>query len=173
MRRLVRLLFEPSAAEFRSALTLDEAVRQLSAASSRTVFATLFHEAAVGRVSAQGVFLWRYTPWFANGYKPRFIGHFHGENGSLMLCGKFAVSLPTRIFLACWFGFIVLWTIIALLSALFSPGTPRALPLAGIAFLAVGIGFFSLTKRLRDNDIQWLSQRISEALATGRPPPGR
>lgn len=169
MRRLATLLFGPVAAQFRSARGLEDARRQLSAATHPSVFDTLFRQAAVGRIGAQEVVLWRYTPWLANGYNPRFIGRFHVEPGSLVLSGRFEVPLLARIFMACGLGLVIVWTLVALLSALLSPGTPGILPVAAVAFLAVAMGFVMVTKRMRDNDIEWLSKLIEKALERATP----
>jgi hypothetical protein len=57
-----RLLYESTAAEFRSAYGLDESVERLRAATKRSVFSSLGETVAVGKVSKEGVRLQRVIP---------------------------------------------------------------------------------------------------------------
>jgi len=68
LRSFVRLLYQSTPAEFRSAYRLAESVERLRAATKRSVFSALGETAAVGTVSESGVRL----QWSC----PRFGGQF-------------------------------------------------------------------------------------------------
>jgi hypothetical protein len=55
LRSFVRLLYQSTPAEFRSAYRLAESVERLRAATKRSVFSALGETAAVGTVSESGV----------------------------------------------------------------------------------------------------------------------
>src|SRR5437016_14676948 len=85
------LIYGSYRAEFESDFDLPESVRRLSAATSRSVFSALTHQAAAGKVSESRVSLQRVIPFFGNGMKPFFFGKFDVRDGRTILSGQFTL----------------------------------------------------------------------------------
>src|ERR1039457_4901867 len=106
LRSFVRLLYQSTPAEFRSAYRLAESVERLRAATKRSVFSALGETAAVGTVSESGVRLQRVIPMMSNSFRPFFIELFEVRDGATMLTGRFTVSPVVKIFMTIWFGLL-------------------------------------------------------------------
>jgi len=159
------LLYGAYRVEFESDFDLPESVRRLSAATSRTIFLTWTHQAAVGKVSESRVSLQRVIPFFGNSMKPFFCGEFHVRDGRTILSGRFTLHWFTKAFLSVWFGFCLLFCLFTAATAfLHSDQDVVWLPLVPFGMLLWGIWLLWFGKWL-SNDIAWLSERIEKALS--------
>ena len=172
IHQLLDLLYGAVPADFESAFGLEESVRRLSAATERSVFGALTHQAAVGRVSEARVSLQRVNPFVRNSFKPFYIGEFREINGRLVLSGRFTMLWWVKAFMTFWFGFCLLWTALAILPLLARDPHTWWFPFAGVGMFAVGVAFVALCKRLARNDVPWLSKVIQDALSK-QPPNSR
>ena len=77
-------------------------------------FRSTFNTGVTGRVDECGVKVRYQRAWVRNDMAPVFVGRFVTTNHGLCLTGEFRSRLWTRIFLAFWFGFILLWWAAAL-----------------------------------------------------------
>lgn len=169
MQRLLDLLYGAVAADFESAFGLEESVKRLSAATERSVFGALTHQAAVGRVSTDRVSLQRVIPFVGNSFKPFYIGEFRQINGRVVLTGRFTMLWWVKAFMTFWFGFCIFWTALAILPLLARDPHTWWFPFAGAGMFAVGVAFVALCKRLSRNDVPWLSRVIQDALSKEPP----
>jgi hypothetical protein len=170
MRRFTNLIYGAVPAEFESAFDLDESVQRLSSATGRSVFSAFTHQAAVGRVSKTRVSLQRVIPFVGNSFKPFFIGEFRRVNGRIVLSGRFTMLWWAKAFLTFWFGFCLLWTLLAILPLLARDPHTWWFPFAGIGMFGVGTALVRISKWFSRNDTLWLSRVIQGALS--KEPPG-
>jgi hypothetical protein len=169
IRWLIDLLYGGIPAEFESAFGLEESVRRLSAATGRSVFSALMHQAAVGTVRADRVSLQRVIPFVGNSFKPFFIGSFRASNGRVILSGKFTMLWWVKAFMTFWLGFCLLWTAMAILPLLARDPRTWWFPFAGLGMFAAGTAFVWFCKWTSRKDIPWLSAVIWDALAKEPP----
>lgn len=157
-------------AEFQSAYGLDESVRRLAEATGRSVFSALTRQRAVGTVRHARVSLQRVIPFTGNSFKPFFIGEFREHNGRVKLVGRFTMHWFAKAFMSVWFGFILLWTLMALVALIFhGPQENWIFPLFGAGLFVAGVLFILLCKWFSRNDAAWLSNTISKALSSEPP----
>ena len=158
-----------------SKYSLEESVIRLKGDTKRSVFSSLFKQNAVGKVSASKVSLQRVIPFFGNSFKPIFVGKFREEKGKVYLKGKFTTFLFSKIFMAVWFSFALLWTALAIMqvSQTFATQADRPLvelflfPLGGVAFIGIGVLIIKFCWKLSAKDIDYLKKVIVEALVEG------
>lgn len=121
---------------------------------------------AVGRVSRKKVSLRRAIPGFGNSFQPLFTGRFHERNGRVVLSGRFAMRLFTRVFMTYWFGFCVVWTVLAIFAVVSTHDFRFTFfPLGGLGMFAGGVFFVSRARRVSEGDVPWLSNVIRLALS--------
>jgi len=150
---------------------------RLRVRTKRSVFSSLFRQAAVGPVTESRVRLQRVIPLFGNSFKPIFVGMFQQHHGRVVLEGRFTTFLFAKVLLTTWLGFIVVWTIVAIVFVLktagYNPGKlseePMTLlsPVVGVAFFVAGVAFARLCWWLSRKDILFLAAVIHEALSRG------
>lgn len=160
-----RLLYGEEPRDFVSAFGIDESVERLGAATGRSVLSSLTSQMAVGKVTESRVALQRAIPMVGNSFKPFFIGSFVRDGDRVLLRGRFTMSRATKVFMSIWFGFIGLWTVIALLGLLAPNPAPWWFPLAGLGMLGAGVALVRAGKWFARNDAAWLSEVIQDALS--------
>ena len=174
-------------ASFPSFFPLTESVARLRARTGRSVFSSLFHESAVGPVSASRVRLQRVIPLFGNSFKPVFVGAFRHDHGRVVLEGRFTMFLFSKIFMTIWLAFALVWTMLAVgIVVARWPHVPARegervlaglVPLLGIGFFVLGIAFVRGCWWLSRRDIPYLAAVIQAALSPEDPrataPPGQ
>jgi hypothetical protein len=175
LMRFFRFLYGDIPVEVPSLFSLQDSVQHLRDFTKRSVFSSLFSQAAVGRVTATDVRLQRVIPMFGNSFKPIFVGKFQEINGHVVLKGKFTMFLFSKIFMSIWLGFALFWTILASLSIFSTSGvrttTPvenpllaSMFPLIGIAFFLGGILFVRFCWWLSRSDMKYLTKVMTQAL---------
>lgn len=169
MRRLFDLLYGAIPADFESTFGLEESVERLLAATGRSVFGALTHQAAVGHVSKDRVSLQRVIPFVGNSFKPFYVGEFREIDGRVVLTGRFTMLWWVKAFMTFWFGFCALWTVLAIAPLLMRDATAWWFPFVGAGMFVVGVAFVAFCKRLSRNDIPWLSKVIQDALSKEPP----
>ncbi len=165
----MRLLYDSTPAEFRSAYRIAESVERLSAATKRSVFSALGETTAVGKVSEKVVRLQRVIPMVGNSFKPFFIGHFEVRGEETVLIGQFTMLPLVKVFMSFWFGMCGLFAGAALLGGL-KPEGPNATFFLLQPFLMIGggIALVAAGKWFARNDVAWLSELIATALGAPR-----
>ena len=168
-RWLMRLLYDSTPAEFRSAYGLAESVERLGAATKRSAFSALAETTAVGKVSEKVVRLQRVIPMVGNSFKPFFIGHFEVSGDATVLIGKFTMLPLVKVFMSFWFGMCGLFAGAVLLGG-FKPQAPNATLFLLQPFLMIGggIALVAAGKWFARNDAAWLSEVIATALGAPR-----
>jgi hypothetical protein len=159
---VIKLLFGSIPARFDSRFGLGDSVESLRAASvpwhSLSALG-LFKQQAVGVVTSSRVRLRRVRPLTGGGLQ--FAGHFVDSQGVVALVGRFTMPLWAKVFMSIWFGFLLLWTLVATFAVVVQPGMPVLLPLAGVAVLTLAVLLVSFGSR---GDVAWLSDLIRSAL---------
>lgn len=144
-------------------------MRQLRAASKRSVFAALAHPEAVGRVDAERVRLQRVIPMISNGFKPFFIGRFEQRADGVHLVGRFSLLPWIKVFLTAW---LLLATAIGMLCGLTAlRGGSGSAPALAASLLVPVLGFALAAggRWLARGDVEWLSNVIRNALGSPAP----
>jgi hypothetical protein len=152
--------------------SLEESVIRLRENTKRSVFSSIFIQKAAGKVSASKVRLQRVIPFFGNSFKPIFVGKFEERKGGIYLEGKFTTLMLSKIFTTVCFGFAFFWSVLAILQLAnkFSTQADRLhiglflFPLAGFAFICIGVLLIKLCWKLSVKDIDFLEKVIVEAL---------
>lgn len=175
-------LFGDIPARFPSDFPLSESVTRLQKCTKRSVFSSLFREAAVGPVTESRVRLQRVIPLFGNSFKPIFVGRFHHSQGRVVLEGRFTMFSFAKVFMTGWLAFALIWTALAAfatLKAVSQTGAPMPersiallLPLIGVVFFAMGIAIVRVSWWLSRNDMAFLASVIRRALTSATPGPG-
>ena len=163
-----RFLFGDIPVEVHSPFSLHDSVQRLREVTKRSVFSSLFSQAAAGRVTATDVRLQRVIPMFGNSFKPIFVGKFRETNGQVVLSGRFTMFLFSKIFMSVWLSFWLIWTLLAALSVL-GIGDVQAPPstgLIGVVFFVAGILFVRFCWWLSRSDMKYLTGVITQALHT-------
>jgi hypothetical protein len=174
MRTWIRQFYVGNPVAFQSPLPVDDCIRRLLERTRRSIFSSLFRQAAVGRVAKDSVRLQRVIPFFGNSFKPIFVGRFSTNESGTVLEGHFTIFLFSKIVMTIWFGFAILWTVGATISALSQflshttdPGVEPLLalfPLGGVAFILLCAGFLRFCWYLSRGDIGYLTEVIEDAL---------
>jgi len=164
MQAIVAFLYGSVPASFETDLPLDQAVARLRETTGGSPLDAFPHEAAVGTVTVQRVSLQRSIPLFANSFKPIFVGRFSSEAGRTVLRGAFAMHWIVKAFMTCWFGFCLLWTLLATTMVLIKPNEVWFFPFAGLGMMFAGFAIVHLSKWLARNDSKYLSTVIENAL---------
>jgi len=174
IKRFFNFLYGDIPVRFPSDFPMSESVLRLRERTKRSVFSSLFRQAAVGPVTESRVRLQRYVPWFGNSFKPIFVGRFCYNQGRVVLEGRFTMFLFSKVFASIWLAFALLWTILAAFAVLKGAGrTPTGsqqdlvallIPLGGVLFFLAGIGFIRGCWWLSRNDIPFLESVIRGAL---------
>jgi hypothetical protein len=165
IRRFLATFYSDEPLEFRTEMTLDRAVASLRSATSRSIFNAIAREAATGKVTEQKVVLQRTIPLMGNSFKPFFVGRFSSESGETILRGVFTMHWMTKAFMAFWFGFCSIWTLLALYIAAAKPIELWFFPAGGLGMLFVGLAIVRFGKWLARNDQHYLCGVISKALS--------
>lgn len=169
IRWFIDLLYGSVPADFESTFDLEQSVRRLAGATSRTIFAALFRQQAVGKVSASRVSLQRAIPLVGNSFKPFFIGSFQETDNRVVLSGRFTIHWSTKIFMSVWFGLCIVWTIVAIAGVLIEDLQKWWVPFIGPGMICVGTAMVWVSKWFARNDVAWLSRVIRDALGVGSP----
>jgi hypothetical protein len=156
-----------SVVEFTSDYSLEESVKRLAGIVKKSVFSALTRQELVGKVSSDRVSLQRVIPFFGNSFKPFFIGTFQIKEGKVILSGNFTINRFVKSFLALWFGFCILWTLIAISTFFGEKPESGLMSFAGLGMLLAGFGIVRFGQWISRGDIAWISKRISEALSHG------
>ena len=159
-------LYSSTPASFESRYSLEKSVERLRISTRRSVFGAFTSQQAVGKVSEDRVVLQRVIPFVGNSFKPSFIGRFQRTSGGIVLTGRFTVHWFTKAFMTVWFGFCLLWTVLATISVVSAQDVPWWFPLPGLGMIAFGVAMVQLCKFLSRNDAAWLSKVISAALSS-------
>jgi hypothetical protein len=176
IRSFWKSLYGEVPAEFQSSYPMDESVRRLARATGRSVFSAFTRQRAVGTVKRSRVSLQRAIPFIGNSFKPFFIGRFEERDGRVTLAGRFTLLWLAKALASLWFGFVMLWTALAVgVMAIHGPTDDNWwLPAFGTGMLAAGMGFAWICRWFARNDIEWISNVIRQALSAepadnGRP----
>jgi hypothetical protein len=157
-RWLGRLLYESTAAEFRSSFSVVESVERLQTATKRSAFSAIGVAAAVGKVSAGSVRLQRVMPMLHNSFKPFFVGRFDSRDGVTWLTGQFGMTMFTKIFMTFWLGMVALFSVGFLLGSLNATASyPRQIVMGPFFMLIAGFGLVALGKWFARNDVARIS----------------
>ena len=162
---LFAFLFGSVPETFTSNLPVEQAVARLRAATAKSAFHTLAREAAAGTVTERKVSLQRAIPFVGNSFKPIFVGHFQVTRGQTQLQGVFTMHWAVKVFMSFWFGFCVLWTVLAIAAVVAKPTELWFFPLVGIGMLFAGAAIVKAGKWFARNDRSYLSKVITVALA--------
>ena len=117
--RFFKLLYGSEPVVFRSALSSEQAIAPLRAATRRPGFRLGGGSAATGVVSMHMVELKKETPFVRNDFKPCFVGRFRMEGEEVVLEGGFTLSWQIRFFMTMIFLFLAYFFI-----SIFAPGSP-------------------------------------------------
>lgn len=169
IRWFIDLLYGSVPTDFESAFDLDQSVRRLADATGRTIFAALFQQRAVGKVSASRVSLQRAIPLVSNSFKPFFIGSFQKTHNRVVLSGRFTMHWSTKVFMSVWFCLCLMWTIVVLAGVLIEDLTKWWAPFIGLGMICAGTALVWVGKWFARNDVAWLLRVIREALGVGPP----
>lgn len=165
IRRVLGFLYGDVPARFPSDFPLSESVARLRERTRRSVFVTLFQEAAAGPVTESRVRLQRVIPLVGNSFKPIFVGTFQQSHGRIVLEGRFTMFLFAKILMTMWLTFALLWTCVAALAVLRDGAMTLFFPLYGFGLFATGIAFLRVCWWLSRNDIAFLTSVIQRALS--------
>jgi hypothetical protein len=165
-RWFVRLLYDSTPAEFRSAYGLAESVGRLSAATKRWTLFDFGNTVAVGRVSTDSVQLRRVIPMVHNSFQPVFMGRFEVREGVTVLTGHFGMPMSVKVFMSFWFGMVIVISGGLLLGS--KAPVPMAVMIGPLVMIIGGLGLVAAGKWFGRNDAAWLSGIITTALGAPR-----
>ena len=145
---------------------MQESVQRLRSATKRSVFGALTAQAVVGKVSEDRVSLQRVIPFVGNSFKPFFVGHFEPSTSGTRLVGRFTMHWLVKVFNTFWFGFCLLWTVLAIgIVSISSTSENWYFPVFGFGTLVVGTLMVQVGKWFARNDAAWLTNVITNALS--------
>lgn len=162
---IFNFIYGSTPAKFESKYSLDESIVRLRGSTKRSVLGSLRNQEAIGTVSEHRVVLQRAIPFVGNSFKPFFVGKFQRGSSGIVLTGRFTMHWFVKAFLTFWFGFCLLWAVLATIAVLSSQDTMWWFPVAGLGMLAAGAVVVQLGKFFARNDTIWLSKVIQAALS--------
>lgn len=166
LRAIYSFFYGGTPATFASAYTVHQSVERLRAATKRSVFGALGAQASVGTVTESHVSLQRVIPFIGNSCKPFFVGHFEPTADGTRLVGQFTMHWLAKMFSTGWFGFCLIWTMVAFGSASASGRSGNwGHPVFGIGMLVAGGLGVHFSKWCARHDAAWLSTVITNALS--------
>jgi hypothetical protein len=163
--RFFKLLYGSEPAVFRSALSSEQAIASLRAATRHPGFRLGGGSAATGVVSMHMVKLKKETPFVRNDFKPCFVGRFRIEGEEIILEGRFTLSWQTRFFMTMVFVFLASIFISTFSLLTDYPDGLWYFPLAAVLLFLVMVLDMALSKSTAQGDRKYLSDIISKALA--------
>ena len=158
-------LFRSAEATFRSDFNSEDSVALLRRRVVSPVRSLFRLDVAVGTVSVERVKLRWACLRFLGRTSPEFRGAFRRESGGVFLVGQFATSLPHRIFSLLILGISAFMALILIMEAFVHPARAWFMPLFGLAFFALIIGFIKLEQWSGWRDVPHLTRVIKEALS--------
>ena len=164
MRKFSHLIYGSEHFELSFETPIDEAIDRLSSKVSKTGFFRLTSQGMVGTVSKGYTKIQRVIPMFVNSFPPIFVGSFRAEGNRTILSGVFRLGRFVQVFMSIWFGFIVLWVLIASVAVIAMPSETWFFPLFGILMFALGVGLVKIGKWRSHNDKKWLTENICNAI---------
>jgi hypothetical protein len=164
IRWFANLIYGSIPVEWESAYGLEESVFRLRAATKRSVFSALAEPAAVGTVTASRVKLQRVIPMLRNSFKPFLIGQFVKRGEHVFLVGRFTMHGFVKVFMTVWFGFLVVFGVIAPFAQTLSRSGSFAFLFGPIAMCGFGVGLLWFCKWLARNDAAWLEDVVKRAI---------
>lgn len=163
--RFFKLLYGSEPVVFRSALSSEQAIASLRAATRRPGFRVGGGSAATGVVSMRMVELKKETPWVRNDFKPCFVGRFRVEGEEVVLEGGFTLSWQTRFFMTTAFVFVGYFFISTVSMLANYPDGLWYFPLGAVVLFLVMVLNIASGKSMAQGDRKYLSDIISKALA--------
>ncbi len=97
-------------------------------------------------------------------YQPTFRGRVSDRNGGASVAGSITYPISLRLFTEFFLGFSVLWTLGAFVATR-GEEEVQWMPLWGLVFLAVGIGFFKILQGFVGTLAEGLESEIRNAAA--------
>ena len=163
--RFFKLLYGSEPVVFRSALSSEQAIASLRAATRRPGFCPVVGSAATGVVSMHMVELKKETPFVRNDFKPCFVGRFRIEGEEIILEGGFTLSWQTRFFMTMVFVFLAYFFIRTFSMLADYPDDLWYFPLGAVLLFLVMVLNIASGKSMAHGDRKYLSDIISKALA--------
>lgn len=163
--RFFKLLYGSEPVVFRSALSSEQAIASLRAATRRPGFRLWGGSAATGVVSMHMVELRKETPFVRNDFKPCFVGRFRMEGEEIVLEGGFTLSWQIRFFMTMIFLFLAYFFISTFSLLADYPDGLWYFPLGPVALFLVMLLNIASFKSMAQGDRKYLSDIISKALA--------
>jgi hypothetical protein len=105
-------------------------------------------------------------PWLRNSFAPVFVGEFVVVAGRRTLLGSLRLSRFAQVWLAVWFGFLTLFTVImvpAVMMGAAEPGAERGL-LVLLFMWAAGLSSLYFSWWMGQRDRNEIENRLREAL---------
>jgi hypothetical protein len=164
IRWFADLIYGSISVEWESAYGLEESVSRLRAATKRSVFSALTEPAAVGTVTESRVKLQRVIPMFRNSFKPFLIGQFVKRGEHVFLVGRFTMHGFVKVFMTVWFGFLVVFGVMAPFAQTVSRSGSFAFIFGPITMCGFGVGLVWFCKWLSRNDAAWLAEVVERAI---------
>jgi tellurite resistance protein TehA-like permease len=149
-------LFKDAPAEFKAPLTPARALDSLAA---EVKAGTLLGEVSDAAVTLRLNGFLVHRP-----YQPTFRGIVGSDQGTTVLRGTVHASRPLKAFAWFFMGFACLWTAFAVVIAV-QGEVPFWMPFAGLIFMAMGYGFFSVFNAQVGRLADGLKTEIRRALA--------
>ena len=164
MKKFFHLINGSEAFEWVFEVSVEQAIERLQTKVSKTSFSSLTNQGMAGTVGKENTKIQRVIPMVGNSFKPFLVGSFTSEDGKAILSGVFRFHRFVQAFMTFWFGFIILWVLIASIAVLSKPAEAWFIPLFGILMLGFGVGLVTLGKWFARNDKRWLKENISNAI---------
>jgi hypothetical protein len=166
-------LSESEPAVFESALPVQQAAQRLAAVVERSEFANWGVDCLVGRVTVEGVEIVRHRAGQRTPTRPMFRGRFSEAGDRVVLTGRFAYPLSTKVLLVALIAVLAVLSSALLLlglGALFR-GSPAGLSRwVGFACSAFGLvliySLFKVVQPFDRDDVPWISQYVQRAIAS-------
>lgn len=176
MKKLFDSVFDyANAIQFESKLSLEASTQKLSEITKKNyphvaILSAVRASQLTGKVTAEKVVLHRVRPLVGNVYGPYFVGKFISHDGKVLLEGKFTMNNFAKTAITLGLFVVVIFEVIVVISTFGSSETSnmtastlQVLFLPAIASIALGV--LLLIKKWSGKDVEWMSDRIQEALS--------
>jgi hypothetical protein len=166
IRHTFRLIYGSRPVAFQLSGTPEAAVQTL-APLVRSPWSLRTGDGLVGEVSLQKVRL-QYRRFFRhNDFRAHFMGRFEIDGRGTRLIGEYRRGAGVRFFLGFWFGFCILWLLLAIVIAattVWSDLSVLMFPAAGALMLLFGAGLVHMGAALSLKDEDRLAELLREIL---------
>jgi len=160
MKKLIHFIFAEEPFEITYDVPLDTAVDRLKSVVKKVPIIGFDTKGMAGKVNEKSVRIISLD----SGFRKVIAGSFKSDGNKTIFSGVFRHNRFSQVFMSFWFGFILVFTLVALFLAITKPSEAWFLPLFCIFMFFFGVGIVKIRGGYFRNEKTWLFENISKTI---------